>query len=92
VVCVWVQSHVRFLLKFIINFSNSVVCSTAGMFLQTLPLEDMQRGCQCCDVRCNAVKVFITEWIKIPECPVNSFHMNGVSSSGPFLSNTVEAY
>lgn len=69
-----------------------MVCSAAGMFLQTLPLEDMQRGCHCCGVCCNAVKVFVTEWVKIRECPVNSFHMNGVSSCDPFLSNTVEAY
>ena len=62
------------------------------MFLQTLPLGDMQRGCHCCDVRCNAVKAFVTEWIKIPERPANSFHMNGVASSDPFLSNTVEPY
>jgi hypothetical protein len=92
VVCVWIQSHVKFLLKFIINFSNSVVCSTAGIFLQTLPLEDMQRECHYCDVCCSAVKVFIAERVRTPECPVNSFCMNGVSSSDPFLSNTVEAY
>jgi hypothetical protein len=92
VICVWIHSHVKFLLKFVINFSNFVVCSTAGIFLQTLPLEDMQRECHYCRVCCNAVKVFITEWVKIPECPVNLSHMNGVSSSDPFLSNTVDAY
>jgi len=51
----------------------------------------MQKGCHCCGVCCNAVKV-LTEWVKICECPVNSFHMNRVSSSDPFISNTVEAY